>query len=255
MITKYLKTIFFAALFCLAGSATAQEAGAEQARWYQVELIFFETLEPAATGENWPLLTREETTGAPAIELAAPLQPVVVRDNPGITSRAFQLLNPKDFALTDISRQLLASRQYRILNHIAWRQPTVDRSQARAVHVHDKLMREEDRVPSPARNEPLLLNNLPDPLEQPGGSTEKKRFDGTVTISVSRYLHLKADITYYNPDVYLGEQIARQNIDTPNIEHFKLVESRRMRSNEVHYLDHPYFGIIALVTPYEREAE
>ncbi|MDT8403696.1 CsiV family protein [Sulfuriflexus sp.] len=255
MITKHLKTLFFAALLCLAGPATAQEAGSEQSRWYQVELIFFETLEPAAAGEHWPLLTSEATTGGPAIELAAPLQPVVVRDNPGINPRAFQLLNPENFALTDISRQLLASRQYRILNHIAWRQPTVDKSQARAVHVHDKLMREKDRVPSPLRNEPLLLNNLPDPLEQADGSVEKKRFDGTVTVSVSRYLHLKADITYYNPDVYLGEQIARQNIDTPNIEHFKLVESRRMRSKEVHYLDHPYFGIIALITPYERGAE
>ena len=28
-------------------------------------------------------------------------------------------------------------------------------------------------------------------------------------------------------------------------------ESRRMRSNELHYLDHPYLGLLILVTPLE----
>ncbi|NNG13715.1 MAG: hypothetical protein HKM22_00985, partial [Gammaproteobacteria bacterium] len=175
-------------------------------------------------------------------ELAPPLQPVVVQDNPGIEPRAFQLLNPSNFAMNDLSQRLLKSRQYRILSHVAWRQPTVELANSRAVHVHDELMQEEDLVP--ASNRPLV--------EQ----TEiTKRFDGTVTVSLSRYLHLKTDITYYNPEVYLAEQIAQQAIDAPNIEHFKLVESRRMRSKEVHYIDHPYFGIIALITPYQRKGE
>jgi hypothetical protein len=76
-----------------------------------------------------------------------------------------------------------------------------------------------------------------------------------VTVSLSRYLHLSTDITYYNPEVYLAEQIAQQNIDAPSIEHFRLVESRRMRSKEIHYIDHPYFGIIALITRHETAQE
>lgn len=36
-----------------------------------------------------------------------------------------------------------------------------------------------------------------------------------------------------------------------NYQVFRLQQSRRMRSSEIHYLDHPLFGIVALVTPYE----
>lgn len=35
-----------------------------------------------------------------------------------------------------------------------------------------------------------------------------------------------------------------------NYQVYRLQQSRRMRSNEVHYLDHPLFGIIVQVTPY-----
>jgi hypothetical protein len=31
---------------------------------------------------------------------------------------------------------------------------------------------------------------------------------------------------------------------------FRLNQSRKMRSTEVHYLDHPVLGVIVLVTPY-----
>jgi hypothetical protein len=149
--------------------------------------------------------------------------------------------------MSAIAQKLLNSRQYHILSHIAWRQPTVELANSRAVYVHDELMQEENLAS--ISNKPTGLNNLADSVEQ---EVKIKGFDGTVTVSLSRYLHLKTDITYYNPEVYLAEQIAQQNIDVPNIEHFRLVESRRMRSKEIHYLDHPYFGIIALITRYER---
>lgn len=36
---------------------------------------------------------------------------------------------------------------------------------------------------------------------------------------------------------------------------FPFSQSRRMRSGELHYLDHPLLGILVLVTPYEEEAD
>ena len=35
----------------------------------------------------------------------------------------------------------------------------------------------------------------------------------------------------------------------------RLKERRRMRSKELHYFDHPRFGVIALITPYTPPAE
>lgn len=66
------------------------------------------------------------------------------------------------------------------------------------------------------------------------------QLDGTLRLLLSRYLHLEADLIYRPLD---GAQAV-----------YRLRESRRMRSREIHYLDHPMFGIIALVTPYEPPA-
>jgi hypothetical protein len=61
---------------------------------------------------------------------------------------------------------------------------------------------------------------------------------GQVALSRGRYLHLTLDLVY-SPPVADGE--------TP--QRYVLQQSRRMRSNERHYIDHPKFGVIAVVTP------
>jgi hypothetical protein len=57
---------------------------------------------------------------------------------------------------------------------------------------------------------------------------------GQVSLSRGRYLHLTLELTYDPPDTS---------------ERYVLRQTRRMRSNERHYLDHPQFGVIAIVTP------
>jgi hypothetical protein len=61
---------------------------------------------------------------------------------------------------------------------------------------------------------------------------------GQVALSRGRYLHLTVDLVYDAPGAS-GEPTQR----------FVLRQSRRMRSNERHYLDSPRFGVIAIVTP------
>jgi Peptidoglycan-binding protein, CsiV len=61
---------------------------------------------------------------------------------------------------------------------------------------------------------------------------------GQVALSRGRYLHLTLDLVYDSPGAE-GESAQR----------FVLRQSRRMRSNERHYVDSPRFGVIAIVTP------
>jgi hypothetical protein len=61
---------------------------------------------------------------------------------------------------------------------------------------------------------------------------------GQVALSRGRYLHLTLDLVYDAPGA-AGEATQR----------FVLRQSRRMRSNERHYIDSPRFGVIAIVTP------
>ena len=62
---------------------------------------------------------------------------------------------------------------------------------------------------------------------------------GQVALSRGRYLHLTLDLVYDAPGATAGEPTQR----------FVLRQSRRMRSNERHYVDSPRFGVIAIVTP------
>jgi hypothetical protein len=61
---------------------------------------------------------------------------------------------------------------------------------------------------------------------------------GQVALTRGRYLRLTLDLVYDAPGA-AGEPQQR----------FVLRQSRRMRSNERHYMDSPRFGVIAIVTP------
>lgn len=58
---------------------------------------------------------------------------------------------------------------------------------------------------------------------------------GRIALARGRYLHLTLDLTLAGEDGQL----------------YQLQQTRRMRSNERHYIDHPKFGVIALITPSE----
>jgi hypothetical protein len=57
---------------------------------------------------------------------------------------------------------------------------------------------------------------------------------GRISVTRGRYLHLALDMTFQSPE---------------DAQKFSLRQTRRMRSNERHYIDHPKFGVIALVVP------
>jgi hypothetical protein len=61
---------------------------------------------------------------------------------------------------------------------------------------------------------------------------------GQIALSRGRYLHLTLDLVY-SPPVTGGESQPR----------YVLQQTRRMRSNERHYIDHPKFGVVAIITP------
>jgi Peptidoglycan-binding protein, CsiV len=60
--------------------------------------------------------------------------------------------------------------------------------------------------------------------------------NGSITLIRERYLHLAIDLALTSPGSL-----------------YRLDETRRMRSGELHYFDNPRFGVIAKVTPYESD--
>jgi hypothetical protein len=83
--------------------------------------------------------------------------------------------------------------------------------------------------------------------------------EGTLSITLGRYLHFRARLTYREPGFgqapislpYPMDPAAAEPTNLPAVRagYMVLDESRRMRSEEVHYLDHPKLGIIVRVDP------
>jgi hypothetical protein len=80
--------------------------------------------------------------------------------------------------------------------------------------------------PGYARGEPRYMSI--DTLLPPNSGVS-----GQIALSRGRYLHLTLELAYDSPEE--GRMVLRQ--------------TRRMRSNERHYIDHPKFGVVAIITP------
>lgn len=121
--------------------------------------------------------------------------------------------------LTNAKAAMTRSSSYRPLLHKAWRQAVSKRR--RAV---------------------LLPKNM--------SSTSGASVSGTVIVTKGRYLHLALDLTLNtDPDTaYIGKDYRFGSPAT----RIKLQQKRRMRSKVLHYIDHPRFGVLALITPVEQ---
>lgn len=194
--------------------------GEAQTTWYTVELIVFQHLSNAGLySEKWPL-----EPGNPTFEGAVKLiEEATESSETTDLFNAFQLLPRSEFQLTETVGHLKRSAAYRPLLHIAWRQPGFARSEALKVHIHSditnllKVTNEFEFNPSQAIN-------------------------GTIQLSRARYLHLDADLYHYR-EVPLDSPVQTTT--------FRIQDSRRMRSRELHYIDHPLVGLLVLATPYE----
>ena len=209
---------------------------------------------------------------------------------PRILPRAFQLIPPEELRLTDPWKSLEKSSAYRPLLHIGWIQPGFPAEEARLVHVRNDNAAlgaismnadssteatdgsaAEETVPTfdgGAGDAPTLSSRI-DLARDPS----RVALDGTLRVHRARYLHVQADLLYYrpldgdgntpvstqddpttipapdSPDTAFIEQLLAEEDVAPRL--FRLTESRRMRSRELHYLDHPLFGVLVEAWPVE----
>ncbi|MGK0173549.1 MAG: hypothetical protein ACI9W2_005297, partial [Gammaproteobacteria bacterium] len=61
--------------------------------------------------------------------------------------------------------------------------------------------------------------------------------DGSIRVWRTRYLHIDADLLY------------RLGYDGNGPGEFRMEQHRRMRSRELHFLDHPMFGVLIYISP------
>lgn len=234
-------------------------AGSGAISHYRVEIVVFESADKRRLqSEHWP-----GNPGAPSLEgvlelegsasggapdwpceqQSAGCQPrgYSVTTLPNGQEHDFHLLPATEYRLQGMVKSLEASGQYRPLVHLAWQQPAFSQEQALAVHIAGGW-------PRTAR------------MSAMGGLRSAVHYvEGSFLLYRGRYLHGVADLVLYRseptqvsraPQSAFGE---RQHVTSEPTQplRFRLNEHRRMRSGEVHYLDHPLFGVLVQVLPYQ----
>jgi len=247
---KGIGAILVAASFALGGSlftpeVKAQESSASSAdeKWYQVEVLVFERRGSSVLAqESW-----DPDPGHPPIEASIAL--IAPGESPleGSGPHAFRILPEDALILNKVRGHLNNSSETTPILHVGWRQPGVRKDDAQWVNLYlpprdggaarepRNLLGQAQRegvADASVQGQPALipLDALQEPVVSP------PVLDGTIRVHLARYLHADVDLVFHRDDVEFP---------------FRLAASRRMRSGELHYLDHPVFGVLIKVVPLE----
>lgn len=307
----HLLFAFIAASVIPAARAAADATPAtDYSNWYQIEIIVFAQNQPSPSDETWntpnlaypsnmlaiaplsdgdlkpfDLAQLEQLLGSPGtpeqtpsgkqqpptymfadmsrFKNAAPTQDTATPDqNANAAAEAqqaaevkkifdadlpapFRALKRRDMHLNGVARSIRRSSLYRLLLHTAWLQPVVSEDDA-----HPVLVQAGDRY---------------------GNAFE---VDGTLTVSLSRYLHVETDLWFtqfaqkYNEQPPLPPIVSNLDAATRaryprlvaaeekrnnfvKVQTYPMRQSRRMRSGTLHYLDNPYFGVLIQVDDFK----
>mgnify|MGYP001941532247 CR=1 FL=1 len=215
---------FTSLLICIACFGAPLAQSQELDNWYSVEVLIFSNEDSAAIqAEVWPQLPEPERRDAVSLQAASN------------DAEPFSLMKADQMILASPSAQLRRSGQYRTLLHTGWIQP-VQRTQN----------------PTPVR---IVAGNILD--------NGRYELEGYLGIGRGQYLHVRPDL-YLNrlltpaqasalerstPQETGSAAITTYDFAMPEILSVHLDQPRRMRSGEIHYIDHPLFGILVSINP------
>ena len=187
----------------------------EPVPWYDVEIIVFaRNSAGAGSTENWP-----DSPAIPNMEEAARLQNIAGDQN--ILAPEYTVLPKSEWKLGTELKRLKRTRGRLVpLIHTAWRQPVLSINATRPLYIRS-----------------------------PGNiSGEIPHMDGIIKVSVKRYLHIEVDFLIRE---LRSTTSAESRLFGSIFNSYRFTGHRRMRSKELHYIDHPKMGVLMLITPYE----
>ena len=219
-------------------------------RWYQIELLIFaNNSAQALIGERWR---------APSLQPTSTITPLKLEEAIADSLYPFETVAEPDKQLLDSVAKMAKHWQYRALLYLSWRQRLVRDEIATPVYFDNQVIVKEA--------DPFVVsaNRL---NQRFGDGFSSNEFDttanealfelsGTAAVTLKRYLHLELNLNFnrlLNSKDNDQVRAIYQSLNSDTIS-FKINESRRMRSKQAHYFDHPAFGVIALITPVESTA-
>jgi len=280
----------YIALAFILFTASLSYGAAEQQPWYNIELIVFKRLSinqtelPADVERltlSYPksiltfatpeLPTSPETTDGTIHDGSDTLPSAGLTETPAGDLIAGTFLTPQptsEHQLSDKARALRLSRNQRVLFHQSWNQLLTGAKEAPAIFInggeqfgkHQELegyvklslsrylhLNTNLWLSSFISNEGQEIGNwtkLPaQPLTQHRVPEQEATYDGyALSTNTNEVQNFDSVTPYLTQQESSGFHI--QSIDN-------LLQKRRMRSGELHYIDHPAFGVLLKITPIE----
>jgi len=264
--TSYLLALLLVASF------DSYAATGDELRFYDVEVVIFKNnLGPK--GQEYILPDSSPRVDGDILDMSSSASIEAARE------KSYEIIPIDKMRLTDTVLKIVNSSRYSLLAHVAWRQPGVEKDQALPIWIKggrifgDEFISIDNQVDFELLAKSEYLNSQDTStfptIESESSSTQDPGFqpdtalyelEGTITISLSRYLHTYADLVLRKPRLTIDPSIEVPGLDASVIENLpdtrilnnhSLKERRRMRSNKLHYLDNPEFSMLILITPYE----
>ena len=197
----------------------ADDIEEQEIRRYTVEIIVFKYAEDVSSGSEVFLGDKIEFD-EDELEILA-LRPFrSVGDFKPLPDIEFVLLEEEDYQLTEALGRLQRLDAYEPIMHFGWTQATWPEEQT----------------------EPLSLYRFASPPAD---------LHGSLTLYLSRYLHLVVDLQLDNPVASPLDYSTIQPQRGPV--RYIINENRILKNGELRYYDHPKFGVLAKVTRVEEE--
>lgn len=246
--------------------------------WYEIEIVLFE--HDSQPGEFKEHLAEQAIIPelVDALELAPPFT-----KNEGastVTETAYQRLSASQLKLSSQFNYIEKSSRYRPLQHIGWRQPGLERGVAPAILIYPYATDEEATLEDYLEQ----ANKLPAQAESDEEWQERVYAFGYIRLILSRYLHIESNLLLSVPVQVESPQLPLESMPLPiapmassydyqylagnetspllgenrmmtEYRYFHIDENRRIRKNELHYFDHPRFGMLLLVRDYHPPKE
>ena len=199
---------------------------------YDVDVIIFEDANARyINSEDWALdaiVTEPETDKS-----AKNLNKLSVRE---INATAYKDIKPK--ILNTEYKRINYSKEYNVLFYGSWRQTGLEEKKAFDINIEKLKNRHK--------------------------TSSKNTIKGNFKLVLARYLHIYGEMEYQrNVDststkkAIANNESTEQALENNTLENtpYPIKIHRRMRSKELHYIDHPLVGILIQINPVKPRAE
>lgn len=209
---------------------------------YNVEIVIFEdTSGRYINSEQWPIIHHEQNSITTDTDINK------LTTLPEYESPQYQDINSvinitenTGTILAEHVSKLVKSSRYNVLLYKSWRQAGLDDDNAVNININSTKNETVDKKNT------LTIQTVTTLDSNPPTATEST-VSGNIKLILGRYLHIHTDLLYKRLNKKNSPTSPKLHVNSFN--EFEIKSQRRMRSRELHYIDHPLLGILTLVSP------